>query len=337
MSLRSVRLLVTLFMATLGTVAFAADSFAPAGAKATLTVEYLYESSGTTQEKYDRHEWRVKRTVSLTADLAAQATTSLPALQAFEAGQNAALKNQAAQAEKLATDMAPMTANIEKLMAQCGNDDRCMEREIMKMGLGMAGTPEAAAMAKSGKEGAQVMAPGAPRYQAWRATAQKGTYVIDETVRFESTYVGEAMNYCAKVPNARCTREETRKGGAAAPTPPGGPAGLSAVEVDTVKNTLTIMLPSPLQPLAYTETVKTNYTDPYYKDDPQASSYKPNGTAQKALAFRVTANGKSFHEQPLTVALKGGWRSQSGEQVIALPGRFGEAGTLTVRWRFATH
>jgi len=34
------------------------------------------------------------------------------------------------------------------------------------------------------------------------------------------------------------------------------------------------------------------------------------------------------------VPLKGGWRSQAGEQVVALKGEFGDAGKLTVRWRF---
>jgi len=32
--------------------------------------------------------------------------------------------------------------------------------------------------------------------------------------------------------------------------------------------------------------------------------------------------------------LKGGWRDQAGEQVVKLPGAFGNGGTLTVRWRF---
>lgn len=38
--------------------------------------------------------------------------------------------------------------------------------------------------------------------------------------------------------------------------------------------------------------------------------------------------------KPLTVPLKGGWRSQEGEQVVKLNGNYGDTGTLTVRWRF---
>lgn len=45
--------------------------------------------------------------------------------------------------------------------------------------------------------------------------------------------------------------------------------------------------------------------------------------------------GAMMHDKPITVALKGGWRSQSGEQVMNLKGELGEGGRLTVRWRFA--
>lgn len=40
---------------------------------------------------YDPHEWRVKRSASLVADLAAQATTAMPTLQAINAAQTAEL------------------------------------------------------------------------------------------------------------------------------------------------------------------------------------------------------------------------------------------------------
>ena len=55
-----------------------ADAFAAKGAKGTLTVEYVYESSGKKADKYDSHEWRVKRSATLSADLAAQAPQALP-------------------------------------------------------------------------------------------------------------------------------------------------------------------------------------------------------------------------------------------------------------------
>ena len=71
--------LVSACLAFACTAAQANPTFAPAGTKATLTVDYLYESAGSKRSEgmYDPHEWRVKRTVSIAAELVAQAATAL--------------------------------------------------------------------------------------------------------------------------------------------------------------------------------------------------------------------------------------------------------------------
>ena len=125
-----------------------------------------------------------------------------------------------------------------------------------------------------------------------------------------------------------------RKGAGEIPVPPEsqkdvrGAAIVWGVEVDPIKNTLTLALPVPLFPLPYTETITT--------DEPAGThdTPTPKGPQKKQLLFRVNAVGGSTHDKPLTVALKGGWRSQSGEQVSNLKGEFGDAGKLTVRWQF---
>jgi hypothetical protein len=215
-----------------------------------------------------------------------------------------------------------MTADIGKIMAKCGEDEKCIEREVMKMGTAMAGTPKADAMLKTGKETARVVQPGAPRYQVWLATAQKGSYAIDETAH---SVLADPI--CQ--PTLHCTRNEVRKGSGAVPSRSATAKDVGlfyAVEVDTVKNTLTVALPVPLLPLPYTETITT--------DEPVGArdTPTPKGPQQKQMVFRTTADGNN---KPFTVALKGGWRSQSGEQVVNLKGNFGDTGKLTVRWRFA--
>ncbi len=139
---------------------------------------------------------------------------------------------------------------------------------------------------------------------------------------------------CTSRPRHRCTRDEVRKGSGEIPLPPdtkknkGAAAGISAVELDAGKNTITVSLPVPMFLLPYTETITT--------DEPEGThdTPTPKGPQQKLLRFRVNADGDVTHDKPLTVALKGGWRSQAGEQVVALKGEFGDAGKLTVRWRF---
>jgi hypothetical protein len=167
--------------------------------------------------------------------------------------------------------------------------------------------------------------PDAARYQAWHATAQRGSYLIDETA-----HVSIPDPDCHNRPRQRCTRDEVRKGSGEVPVPPEakksrGAAGLGAVEVDAAKNTLTLRLPVPLFALPYTETITT--------DEPAGSrdTPTPKGPQKKQHVFRV---GSTSDNKPITVALKGGWRTQAGEQVVPLKGEFGNGGNLTVRWRF---
>ncbi len=75
----------------------AADAFAPAGAKATLSVEYLYESTGKKQDRNDRREWASKRSVNMVADLVSQAPLPLPTMQALDAAQTAKIASRSAR------------------------------------------------------------------------------------------------------------------------------------------------------------------------------------------------------------------------------------------------
>jgi hypothetical protein len=320
-----------LCLAGLGAAAWAADAFAPAGAKATLSVDYIYESAGSKRSEglYDPYEWRVKRSASLVAHLSAEPPTAMPTLQPLDAAQSGQLKSLGDKTQVAATKMAPLMADAEKIMAKCGDDEACITREAQKMGAALHGTPQMAS-AMAAKKDAQQLGAGAPRHQAWRATAQKGTYAIDERVQVSVT-----DPICTNRPRHRCNRTEVRSGAGEIPLPVAaksdarGAAGLGAVEVDSGANTLTLRLPVPLFPLPYTETITS--------DEPAGThdTPTPKGPQQKLLRLRVNAAGAVTHDKPTTVALKGGWRSQSGEQSMSLKGEFGDSGTLVVRWRFA--
>lgn len=312
-----------------------AEPFASPGAKALLTVDYLYDSTGrkSSQGMYDPYEWRVKRNLTLEAQLAAQAPTAMPTVQAIDGAQMAQLHGKQAKAQSVATQMAPMQMDIQKIMARCGENEACISREVQKMGAAMAQDPKQMAAMNAAKKDAQSLAsPGAMRYQAWRPTAQKGTYVIEELVKVSVT-----DPICTSKPRHRCIREETRMGSGDVPVPAdarskgnaGAAAGISAVELDAEKGALTIGLPVPLAMLPYTETITSDEPDGTY-DTPI-----PKGSRKRENFFRVSASGSGFmHDKPFTVALKGGWRDQAGEQTVKLPGEFGNGGTLTVRWRF---
>lgn len=287
-----------------------ADLLAAQGAKGTLTVEYVYESSGKTQDVNDLHEWRVNRTVKISADMVAQAAQPLPSMQALDAAQTADLKNKQSHAASAAQNMAPVMGDVQAIMAKCGEDEACIEQAIAKYGMSMEVTPE---MEAARKDVAEASKQAAPRYQVWRATAQHGSYSIDET-----THRLDADPICREL---RCTSDQTRKGSGELPpspsakTNPDAAAGVAMLEVDSTAHTLTLRLPVPLNVLPYTQTLTTNNPEQH------------GGTTQALLAFPPTG-------KPLQVALKGTTLEQSGEGVTKIAGTEGEGGTLTVRWHF---
>lgn len=299
-------------------------SFASAGSRATLTVEYRYEAQGRKQDKLDLHEWKLRRGVDLAVELEAKPPSPLPMLQPLDAAQSGKLQQQQAQMQRAATQMAPMMAGAQAIMDKCGDDEKCMEREAMKMGAAMAGTQQLDDTLRTGRETAAVMKPGADRYQRWEGRSQQGSYTLDE-----SWHAVHADPICMRLPKARCTHDLARKGSgtlAASKTP-------AVVEFDLQGNALVLMLPVPLVPLAYTETHTT--------DEPEGthSSPTPRGPQSGQTMLRVTPDEK-ITPAPLKVALKGGWRSQAGEQVVAVPieawhGGPAEKGRLVVRWRFS--
>jgi hypothetical protein len=306
--------------------AWGAD-FAPVGAKATLSVTYRFESAGSVKGSpdgvYQLREWRVARSAQVVAELDAKKPQPLSTMQAPEAGQMAKLQQQQAQAQKASKQMAPLMADAQAVVARCGDDEKCIEREVMKMGAGLAGTQQLDDTLKTGRETAAVMQPGADRYQRWQGRTQKVDYALDE-----NWHVVHADPICMSLPKGRCTHDMTRKGGSEmAPT-----ASAAAVEVDA-RGTAVLQLPVPHGVLACVETHST--------DEPAGTHDHPTpkGPQPCQMPLRVGAEGKS-NAGVLTVPLKGGWRSLSGEYVVSLGagswhGVSGEPGKLTVRWRFA--
>jgi hypothetical protein len=207
-----------------------------------------------------------------------------------------------------------MMGDIQAIMAKCGEDEACIEKAVTSYGMSQQMTPELESAQQDIKDVAEASKPGAPRYQMWHATAQKGTYTIDEKV-----HVIDSDPICMEVAGAggRCTIDTTGHGAGdtpVAPTPEGA-AGFSAIEVDSVGKTLVIRLPVPFGVLNYSETMTSNHPE------------KKSGTTTKSMGFPPEV-------KPITASLKGSTQDQSGEETIKLAGKAEDGGTLTVRWRF---
>jgi hypothetical protein len=307
--------------------AHAAEPFAAAGARGTLTVDYVYTSAGRTSENggYDPYVWKVRREQSFVVELAAQAPTAMPTVQGMSGAQTAELQGMQAKAQAATAPYAGLAASAEQIMAKCGEDEACVAREAQRMGQAM----QASGQMESMKRDAQSLqgVGGAPRYQAWRAVSERATYAIDEVVD-----ISNADPICTSKPRHRCTRREIRKGSGAVPMPQGkGKSpypGIAAVEFDARTSTLTISPPAAAAMVSYSETITSDEPEGTY-DTPIA-----HGTHARTMMMRVGASGSGYQPEAFAVALKGGYRDRSGEKVVNLKGPRRETGTLTVRWRF---
>ncbi|HUQ09410.1 MAG TPA: hypothetical protein VM146_03775 [Steroidobacteraceae bacterium] len=300
-------------------VAFAASAhaelLAPKGAKGQLKVEYVFVSSGgyTAPAKDVITKWRVRRVVDITAQYAADAPAAVGTLHTGDtAGVESRTKNAAKKMEPMAMDMYAVAAKCG-VSLESGNDitkaqEACIEKGVSDYGNNMQMTDIESARADVAAVNETMKS---KRFQLWQITSQSGTYQVDEE---HHRQVFEMTCTAAKT----CKRSDVRKGGGPIPTPPGAKsgAGFSLLEVDTVNKDMVIVLPVPLAPLSYTQTVTTNIPD-------------ETGSTKQSVA-PVLLGGDM---QRMTVSIPGGVTS-SGTQTIPVKGDGAEGGTLTVNWKF---
>lgn len=302
-------------------VAFAASAhaelLAPKGAKGQLKVEYVFVSSGgfTAQAKDVITKWRVRRVIDITAQYMADAPAPVGTLHTSDTSDVQSRTHSAAK------KLQPMVMDMYAVAAKCGvsltnGDDiskaqeACIEKGVADYGNNMEMTPDIKSAGADIKAVSQAMK--STRYQLWQITSQSGTYTVDEE---HHRQVFEMTCTAAKT----CKRSDIRKGGGPIPAPPGSQsgAGFSLLEVDTVNNDMVIVLPTPLVPLKYTQTVTTNIPD------------ETGSTQQSVMPLLLGGD-----MQRITVSIPSGVANLSGTQAIPVKGEGAEGGTLTVNWKF---
>ncbi len=309
--------LVALVAAALAAGAQAQASFAPAGAKALLTVEYSYQSEGRVADKYDSRDWRVLRTVSIRSELEASRPALMSAVQVPDAAQQARSDRAVAQGEAIAQQMGGSLAEMQAALQKCGEDQACLQKLATQMAHTAAAKPGSETR-RVARETEVAMKAGPVRYQLWKGVAQQGSYRIGEDVK-----IRHADPICLEGPGRFCHRSEERRGEGAMPEGVRGSAAVAQAEIDAGKQTLWLRLPLPMNVLPYTETVVT--------DEPQQARGRTNVRLQsnKSLDFRALRE-----LGPISVALQAGAKSQAGEFSVKTRGQRDEGGTLAVRWRF---
>ena len=294
-----------------------AELVAPKGAKGQLKVEYVFVSSGgyTAPAKDLITKWRVRRVVDITAQYTADAPTPVGTLHATDTSAvQSRTKSAAKKLEPMAMDMMAMAAKCGITMDGGGEvtkaQEACLEKGVSDYGNSMEMTPDIKSAGADITAATQAMK--STRYQVWQIVSQSGTYLIDEE---HNKQVFELTCTAAKT----CKRSDVRKGGGPIPTPPGekSGAGFSLLEIDTAGKDMVIVLPVPLAPLTYTQTVTTNIPD-------------ETGSTKQSIAPLMFGGDM----QRITVSIPGDAAKLSGTKSIPVKGDAGEGGTLTVNWQF---
>ena len=309
--------IVTALLLVTFAVSAQAELLAPKGAKGQLKVEYVFVSSGgtTAAAKDVITKWRVRRVINITAQYTADAPAPVATL---HTGDTSEVQSRTKSAAK---KMQPMVTDVNAIAAKCGvslmsGDDitkaqeACIEKGVSDYGNNLEMTPDIES-ARADVAAVNQAMKGA-RYQLWQNTAQSGTFTVDEE---HNKQVFEIGCTAAKA----CKRTDIRKGGGPIPAPPGSKSGegFSLLEVDSVKNDMVIVLPVPMVPLKYTQTVTTNIPD------------ETGSTQQSILPLLMGGD-----MQRITVSIPGGMAS-SGTKTIPVKGDGAEGGTLTVNWQFS--
>ena len=288
--------------------ALASAQLLPPRSKGTLTLEYVYASSGQWADAQgnDRRDWRVSRRVSVSAQMVAENHSPVAALLTGTAAEKQGMAGREQRTQRGAQKVAPMMADIEAVMQKCGEDEACMEREAMRL----ASTMDEGAIRSAGQDAAAAGRPMNNHYQLWRVATYDGRYTVDELYN-----AALADPDCLSAPRSQCVSQTTRKGSGPIPTTQTPLAVM--MEVDGPGKRLHISLPIAAGNMPVTRTVTGKPGDG-----------KP-GSFLDQMTFPWT------RIKPIVVSIPQGLANANGTQSVKIAGEFGDGGTLTINWRFA--
>jgi hypothetical protein len=305
--------------------AYAVDAAKP-GTRAVLEVEYIIDAQGhhgNVKKDTVESEWRIKRVVKAQTLLEAQplqrAGISDPAVAKQMESKS---KDIGKKADAMAAEHADTLEMLEKEAEKCGEDEACLARVAQKM----SQRPDMAEILKEsgaiGKQGAAMVDQAPPRFQPWiSATDRSGRASPSSSYSYSAEEWLKKIYYdpgCGKTNNI-CTFTRKRTGSGTATMPLA-----SSVEIDTVKNVISLDLALPMHQLQMTE----------------ESTHPDKGPQTERITRQFVTSASDVERDALNLIglpLKGPYGNQQGEKVVVIkkgvddyPGPI----QMTVRWRF---
>ena len=214
----------------------------PENATATLTMNFELIGGGEDlPESHERHvTWKVADRFTVTATMTAAKPGGFATMHPPDAGEQAREAERLAAVNSAGTNMQSMMEQAQKIAELCGDDEACMQAEVLKMSQGVdMSSPEMQA-AQADIAAASAM-PGA-RYQMFMPGTQTGTFAVEESAR--AAYFDAA---CSLDTEARCVSETVVRGEGATGFGDGAtevPTGAMA-ELDLEAGSLMLSLTAP--------------------------------------------------------------------------------------------
>ena len=153
----------------------------PVNGTATLTMTFELKGSGVSRPASHEHNiaWTVEDRYSVTATMTAQKPSGFAAMHKPDAAEQKREADRQAASQDAARAMAPMQEQAAKIAEMCGNDEACMQREVMKMARGI--DPNSAEMKSARSNIAKASVMPEARYQIFMPGKQSGSYRVKET------------------------------------------------------------------------------------------------------------------------------------------------------------
>jgi len=289
----------------------------PKDSEAKLTVVFEFKGGGEDlPQSKERHvTWSLTERYETTSTLKASVLSPAGGLHKADAKTVADMAGRQAAAESAQKNMQPMMDQAQAIMAKCGDDQACMQRETMKMAQALQANPAQQQKNQAAKSAMdKAAAPVAQRFQMFQGGKQATTYKIDGKAR--EAYFDAA---CGLKTEERCAYETVIKGAGAAGDEKGNPLPSTGyAEIDYETGSLMLTLPNPgVLKVSKTVTSANN------------KQIKTGTTEQTRSAFNA-----SVFKDAIEVKC-GECKAANGKVTKEINDQFlGRKGTLTATWTF---
>ncbi|HLB80475.1 MAG TPA: hypothetical protein VJJ77_08225 [Dongiaceae bacterium] len=310
-------LLAVTLLSSLSLAASAAPEAAAPGTKAVLEIEYVIEGRYASKGEYDSINWQVSRWFKASYEITAQELAKFGSLDMSHTEETQPQADALGQqAQQMAVDNADMMARAQAIMEACGDDEACIEQQVMALGQSAEAQGSIAQLSSDGQamsQSAQAFdANSPPRFQLWNAPKGRAEASVKESLVYETQDPG-----C--VDTGICTTTRDRDGKADYKSAEDAASALVMVEVDTAKNSISVGLPWPMVPVPVRETTQ-------------------DGASSQTV---ILVNGQQwdFVSKEMRIVgrpIEGSYKDQSGELSFKLPDLDDYAAPVDVRvrWRF---